>query len=59
MDKNSNTGWYVLGGLALLCLIGYNMNKSGSSGIVQLPSPDSNSVPDTATETEIILTGKK
>lgn len=59
MEKQSNTGWYVLGGIALLCAIGYNMGKDR-----QIPSNpvipiDPNAAPDTATHTEIIITPGK
>jgi hypothetical protein len=59
MQQQSNTGWYVLGGIALLCVIGYSMGKPGKSGSPVLPPLDSSAAPDTAASPEIIITPGK
>lgn len=59
MKQNSNTGWYVLGGIALLLLIGRNMGKPGKPVVPVLPPVDSNAAPDTAGNPEIIITPGK
>lgn len=59
MQQQSNTGWYVLGGIALLLLIGRSMGKPGNSGLPAPTPVDSNAAPDTAASPEIILTSGK
>lgn len=59
MEQNSNAGWYVLGGIALLCLIGYSIGKPGNNGVPVLPPVDSSAAPDTAKNKEIIITPGK
>ena len=58
MNKRNNTTWYVLGGLALLCAIGYHVSHSRPV-TTNMPPVNDTSPPDTAASTEIILsTGK-
>lgn len=53
MEKQSNTGWYLLGIVVLLCLAGQYKRKENDT----IPSGDN--PPDTATSPEIILTTDK
>ncbi len=59
MKQQSNTGWYLLGGLALLCLIGYSIGKPENPGLPAFSPVDSSAAPDTAASTEIIITPGK
>lgn len=59
MEKQSNTGWYVLGGLALLFAIGYHMGRGGQISPDPVTPIDPNAAPDTASSTEIIITPGK
>ncbi|OJW79573.1 MAG: hypothetical protein BGO69_12650 [Bacteroidetes bacterium 46-16] len=59
MQQQTNTGWYVLGGIALLCMIGYNMGPPEKPGLSVLPPLDSSAAPDTAANSEIIITPGK
>lgn len=59
MEKQNNSGWYVLGGLALLCVIGYNMGKSRQTPSTPVISTEPDAAPDTAISTEIIITPGK
>lgn len=55
MQQQGNTGWYVLGGIALLMVIGHSIGKSTSVHTGTLPPADSGA-PDTASAPEIIIT---
>lgn len=56
MQQQSNTGWYVLGGIALLFFIGNSIGKSGNTHTGNQQPIDSNAAPDTASSPEIIIT---
>lgn len=58
MKKESNTGWLVLGGIALCLFLIGQQSKNGNSNSSD-NTTDSSKAPDTAASTEIILsTGK-
>lgn len=56
MQQQNNTGWYVLGGIALLIVIVHNMSKSGSTATGTPLPAESSSIPDTADAPQIIIT---
>lgn len=56
MQQQSNTGWYVLGGIALLMVIAHNMGKPGNTTTGTPLPADSSAAPDTASSPEIIIT---
>ncbi|MBN9482176.1 MAG: hypothetical protein J0H46_02410 [Bacteroidetes bacterium] len=58
MNKQSNTGWYVIGGIALFIYLAARLSRPGKGNNVTVPIIDSTSAPDTAANTEIIITGK-
>lgn len=55
MQKQSNTGWWVLSAIALLGAIGYQVGNNRGKRV----SVDNNSAPDTAAGTDIIITSSK
>ena len=58
MNKQSNTGWYLLGGIALLAIVSYISTRKKTAPTTMLPVKYDDA-PDTAKNTEIVLTSGK
>ncbi len=57
MDKQSNTGWYVIGGIALLACVLTQLSKTNDAGTAA--TANDQTIPDTAKSTDIILATNK